>query len=271
MLKRKKLSQYQKDRIKEVVIKVIIITIVCFVVLTGVAISFQRDDVAKTVLLVLIFAVPIVGLIAVFVIDKTVKTVRKRYELKCFEFMLSPHFDFEKSFSDLGSVKMREGGKNDFYVVFSEKTGLMSQNIVVASKIDVDKNYTQKDYLQFMDGVRELSAERRMYLNDDHTHYEMDIRVIIFNETERSSFVRGYLAQQRFAGRKYNIICIYNAQSGRLRVLKNEFEIVTKRQINRIFRTDKFAVVTEKIEDSDYLDDEFIDPLNTDPGFNAIM
>ena len=230
-----------------------------------VCVSFFNNELLILISLLIFFVGTTVSLLVSFILAKSIKSIPDKKTLKFYEFSVSNKINFSEKMDRYGSI-VRYSGKEQ-YVSFSTNDNLLSNNLVVIAKIEVDKNYTQKDYSAFMNSIAQLTQEGRE-INDDFTYYPHEIRLIIFVEKESCEFVAKYLKRQLpfFRKIKTNAICVFCEKTSKVKLLRVSGCCLSfvKKYFNEIFEVNSSPIKTKENAIEGTLED-FIDPLNREP------
>ncbi|MBO5224668.1 MAG: hypothetical protein J6C23_09185 [Clostridia bacterium] len=247
MSKRKKLSQYQKDRRKEIVVKILLVFGLVFQITTLIIMSCMKDN--RVIIMLSLFVVgSVVLLLIIYSIGKTIKTSKRKEKYEYIEYTVDPNLNLKEKFANIGIVKQSGFRDCDYYVSFTTKPDLFSKDLVVVANIEVDCNYTKKEYKQFINSIPELYKSTREEVNEDYTSYEREIFLVIFIEKEKCQFVCDYIKRSFCQWGRFNPLIVYNKEKSTIKLLKTgEYDdVIAKKYIKKIFNlTSKPRVIIE--------------------------
>ena len=232
------MSQYKKDRIKETIIKILLVCSLVFLFGLFIVCGFIENEKVQKILFFLAFALPVLMFFLSALISKTIKTYKKSpKKISYIEYSVSNAIDIKEKFAKFGVIKKSRYRECDYYVSFTVKADLISKNIVTLAYIEVDSNYTQQEYKQFIKSIPELRRSSREKVYEDYTNYENEIFVVLFYKKEDNAFVDDYISRQFLQWRRVHVVSVYDEQTSTVRHLKDTWlhNRTAKKYLSKIF------------------------------------
>lgn len=255
MSKRNKKTQYEKDRIKEKLVFFLwILSLVAMLVIPIVSCVYNAETgilenkLYMNLSLALFICIPAILFAIGFVICETIKTDKKKERYSYFEYEIKDVCNLKEILAKFGELKYSPFRDCDYYVSFTTKPDLFSKDLVVVANIEVDCNYTKKEYMKFIDNIPELYSSTRASVKSDYTTYGIEIFIVVFEEKEKCQFVDNYIKKTFYQWQKFHPLIVYNKEKSTLKLLKtgDYNDVIAKKYIKKIFNiTSKPRIIVE--------------------------
>lgn len=232
------MSRNRNDRIKEIVVKILIVFLLFFQFGSLIVCQFVDNEETIIILLISFVVVSILILIIILSISKSIKTTKKKEKHAFIEYSVEKILNMRETFEKIGSVKQSNDRENDYYVAFTEKADLITKDIIIISHIEVDSTYTKEDYQKFVNNIPELRYSTREKVNEDFTNYEKEIFLVIFSQKDNCEFVDKYIRTSFSQWRRFLSVIIYDEKESTIKFLKKGWynNKITIKYLKKIFR-----------------------------------